>query len=77
MKKFKGYRKDLSLTWYITTIAILGLVVAAFIIMWPLALIWALNLVFHLSIPYTFKTWLAILLLNIAVSSTNYRRNNN
>jgi hypothetical protein len=33
------------------------------IIFFPLLYIWAFNLLFGFSIPYTFKTWLAALLL--------------
>jgi len=32
-------------------------------IFWPLASIWALNILFELTIPYTFWTWLAAWIL--------------
>lgn len=38
-------------------------VVAAFF--FPLAVVWALNVLFDLSIAYTFKTWVAIAVLLI------------
>jgi len=35
-------------------------------ILWcvPVALIWALNTVFGLAVPVTFKTWLAVFILS-------------
>ena len=35
---------------------------------WPVAVIWALNTLFGLSIAFTFKTWLAALVLIGAVA---------
>jgi hypothetical protein len=49
-------------------------VILLFVIMFvcfPFAIIWALNLLFSLSIAYTFQTWLAIIVLAIALQSTN------
>ena len=54
--------------------AIVVALVIAFIvglILFPLAQIWALNTLFGLSIAYTFKTWLAALVLGIAVRGVN------
>lgn len=43
------------------------LVVIAFVVFWPLAIIWALNTVFiTLSIPYTFWTWLGVVILQMS-----------
>jgi hypothetical protein len=44
------------------------LVVAAIllIILWPFAIIWALNTLFEFGIAYTFWTWLAVLVLTMA-----------
>ncbi len=53
-------------------IAILVLLVALAVIFMPLALIWALNTLFGLTIAFTLKTWLAALLLS-AVLSGNAR----
>jgi len=39
-------------------------------IFWPLFVVWALNTLFKLTIAYTFKTWLAALILIGAVKST-------
>lgn len=37
------------------------------IVLWPLALVWALNTLFaSLSIPYSFWSWLAVCVLNIS-----------
>jgi hypothetical protein len=39
------------------------LFVAAYSAIMPLAIIWSLNELFHLGIPFTFWTWLATFLL--------------
>lgn len=41
----------------------------------PIAAIWALNLLFNLSIDYTFYTWLAILILSMAVGGSKITQN--
>ena len=43
------------------------IMVALLVIMVPLLSIWALNTLFGLAIAYTFKTWLAALLLGAAI----------
>lgn len=44
-------------------------VVVLGIVFGPLAVIWALNILFPvLAIPYTFKTWLAILVLSAVLT---------
>jgi len=55
--------KSGNFTWGLTllTVGILLLLIAA--ILFPLATIWALNLLFHLNIPYNFYTWLAMMVL--------------
>ena len=42
-----------------------GLIIAvlAVVILSPLAVVWALNTLFGLTIAYTWQTWLAVLLL--------------
>jgi hypothetical protein len=42
--------------------------IAVIIIFGPLVTIWAVNTLFELAIPYTFKTWLASLILGMIVS---------
>lgn len=43
------------------------LVAIAFVVFWPFAIIWALNTVFvTLSIPYTFWTWLGVVILQMS-----------
>jgi len=37
----------------------------------PLAGIWALNTLFGLTIAYTFKTWLAAIVLAVIIGSTS------
>lgn len=48
---------------------IIILLVVAAIVGGPLAIIWALNTLFSLSIAYTFWTWLAALILGAAIAS--------
>ncbi|GAF78327.1 unnamed protein product [marine sediment metagenome] len=43
-----------------------GLLVAFVIVFGPLMFIWAINTLFGLVIPYTFKTWCAACLLSLA-----------
>ena len=43
-------------------IAVVALVVALLVLS-PLAIIWALNTLFLLAIPYNFWTWLAVVVL--------------
>jgi len=39
----------------------------ALVVLWPLAILFALNTLFPLlSIPYSFLTWLAVVILNIS-----------
>ena len=46
---------------------VLVLVFIAFIVGWPLLMIWAINtLAPAMSIPYSFWTWLAVVVLNIS-----------
>ena len=51
-------------------VAILALVLITAVcvmIAWPLVIIWALNTLFvTLSIPYSFWTWLAMVVLNVS-----------
>ena len=58
----------------ITMIAIVAIVIAV-IILAPLAIIWALNTLFALSIAYNFWTWLAILVLTSTFGRANVRIN--
>ena len=41
----------------------------------PLAVIWALNTLFALAIPYTFWTWLAVLVLTGTFGKANVNTN--
>lgn len=50
--------------WLLVAVIILLL---AFILCWPLLIIFALNTLFPmLSIPYSFLSWLAVVILNIS-----------
>ena len=48
--------------------AIIAAVIIAALVASPLATIWALNTLFGLGIAYTFKTWLAALVLGAILS---------
>lgn len=50
-------------------------IVVVLIFLWPLAVIWALNTLFALGIPYTFWTWLAVLVLNATISASKFSTN--
>jgi uncharacterized RDD family membrane protein YckC len=46
---------------------LIALVIAfaiAFIIFYPIAIIWSLNLLFGLTIPFTFSTWCATMVIS-------------
>ena len=43
------------------------------VIVMPMAAIWAVNTLFGTMIPYTFKTWLASLILGSIVGSSSAR----
>ena len=50
--------------------------IVAIIVFGPLCSIWALNTLFPmLAIPYTFDTWLAVILLGGVVNSRSLRSN--
>jgi len=53
-----------------TAVRLIGIVVL-YIVFLPLAGIWALNTLFGLTIAYTFKTWMAALLLAGIVGGTS------
>jgi hypothetical protein len=44
-------------------IALLIVLVIALFVFYPIAVIWSLNLLFGLTIPYTFSTWCATTLI--------------
>ncbi len=54
-------------------IILVVVVVVALVAAAPCAIIWALNTLFALTIPFTFKTWLAALVLGGCVSSSTRR----
>lgn len=43
------------------------------LLLFPLAVIASLNLLFHLSIPYTFKTFCAVVVLRMALVSSSLK----
>jgi hypothetical protein len=45
-------------------------VIVVLLALGPFATIWALNLLFHLEIPYTFWTWLAVFWLQLLFAKT-------
>lgn len=56
------------------TIALLITLAAAIIIVGPIATIWALNTIFLLSIPFTFKTWLAMVVIGMFISGVKVNK---
>jgi len=57
--KLKKYTSDYLLILLLVVVAI------AVGIFFPLAVIWATNTLFNLNIPYTFWTWLSVVVLHI------------
>ena len=56
------------------TMILIALAVIALIISSPLATIWALNTLFPmLNIPYSFVTWLAVIVLMLALGGFRYK----
>jgi hypothetical protein len=55
---------------------IIGLIILIILLITigPLAVIWALNTLFGLTIPFTIWTWLAVIILNLTISSTNIKK---
>lgn len=49
-----------SILYFIMLVALLSLIALA-----PLAVVWSINTLFLLNIPYTFWTWLAVVVLNL------------
>lgn len=39
--------------------------ILAYIVVFPLCVAWALNYLFHLDIPYTFDTWVAVSIISM------------
>lgn len=48
---------------------IVFLIVAFFVLVGPIALIWSLNTLFNLGIAYTAETWLAAFIINSVVAA--------
>lgn len=57
-------------------LGVIGIVIAVLIavVLWPLAIVWALNTLFGLTIAYTFWTWLAALVLVSAITSSTSKK---
>lgn len=53
----------------IASTALLIVAIIALFAFMPLAAIWALNTLFSLAIPYTFWTWLAMVVLAVFAKS--------
>jgi hypothetical protein len=60
------------------TFDIIGIVICCMLIIvfMPLAIIWALNTLFALSIAYTIKTWLAIFVICFVFNGNKVGSNN-
>ncbi len=57
-----------------TGLVVLVLILAAiFFVLGPIVVIWSLNTLFTLAIPYTFKTWLAAFILIMVLSARSVK----
>jgi hypothetical protein len=52
--------------------AMVGIIIVAiiFLIFMPMAVIWAVNTLFHFGIPITFQTWLATVVLGAFIKGS-------
>jgi hypothetical protein len=57
----------------IISLILIGLLVIALLLSWPLAVIWALNTLFGLTIPFTPWTWLSVLVLAATLNSSGVK----
>jgi len=57
-------------------VVVMFVVIVAALVFGPLLLLWSLNTLFGLGIAYSFKTWLAALLLGMAASPNVHVRKN-
>jgi hypothetical protein len=51
----------------VTSIIAVFIALIAVIVLFPLAVVWALNTLFALGIAYSFWTWLAVLILGLFI----------
>ena len=51
----------------VTSIFAIIILLIAVIVLFPLAVVWALNTLFALGIAYSFWTWLAVLILGLFI----------
>lgn len=60
-----------------TMVGLIVVLIVALVVFMPLAVVWALNTLFGLAIAYTFKTWLAALIICGCVGGTkaSYKSN--
>lgn len=55
------------------TIIVLAVIALILLVIFaPLAVIWSLNTLFPLAIPYNFYTWLAVVVMNLTWMSKVY-----
>ena len=59
------FRKDKD--WPKGLIVLFIAIAGAFIVLWPVVFIWALNTIFGLGIPLNFWTWLATVVILITI----------
>ncbi len=59
------FRKDKD--WPKGLIVLFIVVAGAFIVLWPVVFLWALNTIFGLGIPLNFWTWLATVVILITI----------
>lgn len=50
------------------------LIFLGLLVLGPLLTIWALNILFHLGIPYTLQTWAAVVCLGGSIRGLSYTK---
>lgn len=51
-------------------IALMAVGLLILMLLWPLLVVWALNTLFMLTIPYSLTTWFAVFVLMVTFSGT-------
>ena len=60
--------------WGLLAFGSVVLLIAFVVVVAPLLLLWALNTLFEMEIPFTLKTWAAAMLLSAPFSASSWRK---
>lgn len=55
---------------FLLSVFVIVLIIAValgWVVLWPLALIWGINIVFKLGIPYTLTSWFGMFVILLAI----------